>query len=150
VQAPHGGLAGRLAAGHLILDPRRVLRPIPALDSPVEPAVGGAAGSPSSPADARGPARYPTRPVACAVPCECLNAKERPMCRKCDEGIQQTHSSSRRDFLKATAATGAAAAAARADLFAPRPAAARDGDSPQDTGRRGRRYIIRGGAVMTM
>jgi len=72
------------------------------------------------------------------------------MCRKCDEGIPQTHSSSRRDFLKATAATGAAAAAARADLFAPRPAAARDGDSPQDTGRRGRRYIIRGGAVMTM
>jgi len=72
------------------------------------------------------------------------------MCEKCDAGIPQTHSSSRRDFLKATATTGAAAAAAGADLFAPRPAAAHDGDPPEDTGRRGRRYIIRGGAVMTM
>ena len=72
------------------------------------------------------------------------------MCQKCDAGIPQTHSSSRRDFLKATATTGAAAAAAGADLFAPRPAAAHDGDPPEDTGRRGRRYIIRGGAVMTM
>src|SRR5882672_8625741 len=72
------------------------------------------------------------------------------MCQKCDEGIPQTHSGSRRDFLKATAATGAAAAAAGADLFTPRPAAAHDGDPPEDTGRRGRRYIIRGGAVMTM
>jgi 5-methylthioadenosine/S-adenosylhomocysteine deaminase len=70
------------------------------------------------------------------------------MCQKCDAGIPQTHSSSRRDFLKATAATGAAAAGA--DLFRPRPAAAHDGGPPEDTGRRGRRYIIRGGAVMTM
>src|SRR2546427_185582 len=73
-----------------------------------------------------------------------------PMCKKCDAGIPQTHSSSRRDFLKATAATGAAAAAAGADLFTPRPAAAHDGDPPEDTGRRGRRYVIRGGHVMTM
>jgi len=72
------------------------------------------------------------------------------MCKKCDAGIPQTHSSSRRDFLKATAATGAAAAAAGTDLFAPRPAAANDGDAPADTGRPGRRYIIRGGAVMSM
>jgi cytosine/adenosine deaminase-related metal-dependent hydrolase len=72
------------------------------------------------------------------------------MCQTCDAGFPQTHSSSRRDFLKATAATGAAAAAAGADLFTPRPAAAHDGDPPEDTGRRGRRYIIRGGAVMTM
>jgi 5-methylthioadenosine/S-adenosylhomocysteine deaminase len=72
------------------------------------------------------------------------------MCEKRDAGIPQTHSSSRRDFLRATAATGAAAAAAGADLFTPRPAAAHDGDPPEDTGRRGRRYIIRGGAVMTM
>src|SRR5436309_11286290 len=73
-----------------------------------------------------------------------------PMCKKCDAGTPQTHSSSRRDFLKATAATGAAAAAAGTDLFAPRPAAANGGDAPADTGRPGRRYIIRGGAVMSM
>jgi cytosine/adenosine deaminase-related metal-dependent hydrolase len=72
------------------------------------------------------------------------------MCQQCHEGIPQTHSSSRRDFLKATAATGAAAAAGGADLFAPRPATAHDGGPPEDTGRRGRRYILRGGAVMTM
>ena len=70
------------------------------------------------------------------------------MCKLCDEGIPQIHSSSRRDFLKATAATGVAAAGA--NLFAARPAAADDGDVPADTGRRGRRYIIRGGSVMSM
>jgi cytosine/adenosine deaminase-related metal-dependent hydrolase len=72
------------------------------------------------------------------------------MCKRCDAGVRQTHASSRRDFLKATAATGAAAAAAGADLFTPRPAAAHGGGPPEDTGRRGRRYIIRGGAVMSM
>src|SRR5437660_1794350 len=76
------------------------------------------------------------------------NAEEKPMCTLCDEGIPQIHSSSRRDFLKATAATGVAAAGA--NLFAARPAAAADGDVPADTGRRGRRYIIRGGSVMSM
>jgi cytosine/adenosine deaminase-related metal-dependent hydrolase len=70
------------------------------------------------------------------------------MCKLCDEGIPQNHSSSRRDFLKATAATGVAAAGV--DLFAPRPVAAHDGDAPEDTGRRGRRYVIRGGSVMSM
>jgi cytosine/adenosine deaminase-related metal-dependent hydrolase len=35
-------------------------------------------------------------------------------------------------------------------LFAARPAAAHDDDGPEDTGKRGRRYIIRGGSVMTM
>src|SRR5436190_6949757 len=70
------------------------------------------------------------------------------MCRLCDEGIPQSHSSSRRDFLKATAATGAAAASL--DLFAARPAAADGGDPPEDSGRPGRRYIIRGGSVMSM
>jgi len=70
------------------------------------------------------------------------------MCKLCDEGIPQNHSSSRRDFLKATAATGVAAAAV--DLFAARPAAAHDGDPPEDHGRRGRRYVIRGGSVMSM
>src|SRR5260370_2759825 len=76
------------------------------------------------------------------------NAEEKPMCKLCDEGIPQIHSSSRRDFLKATAATGVAAAGA--NLFAARPGAADDGDVPEDTGRRGRRYVIRGGSVMSL
>jgi 5-methylthioadenosine/S-adenosylhomocysteine deaminase len=72
------------------------------------------------------------------------------MCKLCDEGKPQDHSGSRRDFLKAATAT-----AVGASLFASRPAAARDDDDdrrgpPEDHGRRGRRYIIRGGAVMTM
>jgi cytosine/adenosine deaminase-related metal-dependent hydrolase len=70
------------------------------------------------------------------------------MCTLCDEGIPQSHSTSRRDFLKATAATGAAAASL--NLLAARPAAADGGDPPEDHGRRGRRYIIRGGSVMSM
>src|ERR1043166_698640 len=74
--------------------------------------------------------------------------RRKPMCELCDAGIPQNHSSSRRDFLKATVATGVAAAGV--NLFAARPAAARDEDEPEDTGRRGRRYIIRGGSVMSM
>jgi 5-methylthioadenosine/S-adenosylhomocysteine deaminase len=70
------------------------------------------------------------------------------MCKLCDEGNPQNHSSSRRDFLKASAATGVAATGTL--LFSPRPAAAHDSDVPEDSGRRGRRYIIRGGAVMSM
>src|SRR5215510_15142165 len=70
------------------------------------------------------------------------------MCQLCDEGKPQSHSESRRDFLKATAATGAAAGL---NLLAARPAAAaRDDDPPEDNGRRGRRYVIRGGAVMSL
>src|SRR5207237_300673 len=66
----------------------------------------------------------------------------------CDEGIPQSHSGSRRDFLKATAATGVAAASL--NLFAARPAAAAVGDPPADSGRPGRRYVIRGGSVMSL
>jgi len=75
------------------------------------------------------------------------------MCKLCDEGKPQDHSGSRRDFLKAATATGAAAGLS---LFAARPAAARGDDDddrrdpPEDHGGRGRRYIIRGGAVMSM
>src|SRR6267378_5301067 len=72
------------------------------------------------------------------------------MCILCDRGFPQNHTRSqlgRRDFLKTTAAGGAAAGLG---LFAARPAAAHDDDGPEDSGRRGRRYIIRGGAVMTM
>jgi 5-methylthioadenosine/S-adenosylhomocysteine deaminase len=67
------------------------------------------------------------------------------MCKLCNEGNPQNHSSSRRDFLKASAATGVAATGAQ--LFSPRPVAAHDSDVPEDSGRR---YIIRGGAVMSM
>src|SRR5437016_2909705 len=80
------------------------------------------------------------------------------MCRLCDEGKPQDHSDllrgspygSRRNFLKATAATGVAAAGL--NLFGARPAAAHDDDdeAPRDSGRRDRRYVIRGGAVMSM
>src|SRR3989441_1174752 len=72
----------------------------------------------------------------------------KPMCKLCEEGSPQNHSSSRRDFLKVTAATGAAAAAL--NLFTARPAAAAVGDPPADSGQPGRRYIIRGGSVMSM
>ncbi len=74
------------------------------------------------------------------------------MCILCDQGKLQDHSGSkgpsqlgRRDFLKASTATAAGAAAM--GLFAARPAAAHDSDPPED---HGRRYVIRGGAVMTM
>jgi 5-methylthioadenosine/S-adenosylhomocysteine deaminase len=72
------------------------------------------------------------------------------MCKLCDDGSPQSHSGSRRDFLKATAASGVAAAGA--NLFTARPAAAHgDHDDPlEDHGRRGRRYVIRGGSVMSM
>src|SRR4051794_28173124 len=71
------------------------------------------------------------------------------MCKLCDAGMPQDHSGSRRNFLKAAAATPLAAAGA--NLFAARPSAADDGgDPPADSGRPGRRYVIRGGAVMSM
>src|SRR5438067_2151884 len=68
------------------------------------------------------------------------------MCRLCDAGRPQNHFASRRNFLKGTAAAGAAAGL---NLFAPRPAAADDGP-PSDMGRPGRRILIRGGSVMSM
>src|SRR6266567_27223 len=73
------------------------------------------------------------------------------MCKLCDEGKPQDHTGSqlgRRDFLKATAATGVAAAGL--NLFAARPAAADVGDPPADSGKPGTRYVIRSGSVMSM
>jgi len=77
------------------------------------------------------------------------------MCILCDQGKPQDHSATkgstqlgRRDFLKTATATGVAAAGL--NLFAARPAAADGGGPPEDHGRHGRRYVIRGGHVMTM
>ena len=55
---------------------------------------------------------------------------------------------SRRDFLKTAAVTGAAAAGV--NLFTASPASANGADPPEASGRPGRRYVIRGGAVMSM
>jgi 5-methylthioadenosine/S-adenosylhomocysteine deaminase len=70
------------------------------------------------------------------------------MCKLCDEGRPQNHFDSRRNFLKGAAATGVAAAGL--NLFATRPAVAGGGDPPPDSGRPGRRYVIRGGSVMSL
>src|SRR5271165_1296356 len=68
------------------------------------------------------------------------------MCKLCDEGKPQNHFGSRRNFLKGAAATGVAAMGL--NLFAAHPAAA--DDPPMDSGRLGRRYVIRGGSVMSL
>jgi cytosine/adenosine deaminase-related metal-dependent hydrolase len=70
------------------------------------------------------------------------------MCTLCDAGLLQDHAGSRRRFLKATAASGFAAAGL--NLLAPRAASAEGGREPEDSGDHGRRYLIRGGAVMSM
>jgi 5-methylthioadenosine/S-adenosylhomocysteine deaminase len=70
------------------------------------------------------------------------------MCKLCDEGKPQDHSDSRRNFMKLAAATGVTATGL--NLFTPRPAEAKTGDAPADSGKPGRRYVIRGGAVMSM
>jgi 5-methylthioadenosine/S-adenosylhomocysteine deaminase len=70
------------------------------------------------------------------------------MCRLCDEGKPQNHFGSRRNFFKTAAATGVAATAF--DLLAAGQARAGEDREPEDSGQRGRRYVIRGGAVMSM
>jgi 5-methylthioadenosine/S-adenosylhomocysteine deaminase len=77
------------------------------------------------------------------------------MCKLCAEGKPQQHVRTprasqlgRRDFLKLSTAAGAAAAGA--SLFTARPARAQGDAPPADTGRPGRRYVIRGGHVMSM
>src|SRR5205807_1494264 len=75
------------------------------------------------------------------------------MCDLCEQGKPQNHFrsrrnlSSRRSFLKGAAATTGLAATG-VTLFAPRRAAA--DDPPPHSGKAGRRYIIRGGAVMSL
>src|SRR5204863_557311 len=68
------------------------------------------------------------------------------MCRLCIEGRRHKRLGSGGDFLVGTAVTGVTAAGL--NLFAPRLAAA--DDPPIDSGRAGRRYIIRGGSVMSL
>src|SRR5258706_14005879 len=71
------------------------------------------------------------------------------MCKLCDRGSLQNHYfASRRDFLKGTAAIGATTAGL--SLFAARPAAADDDDAPEAAGRPGRRYVIRGGSLVSV
>ena len=73
------------------------------------------------------------------------------MCKLCEQGKPQDHSITqlgRRDFLKASTAT--AAAAAGVSLFNSLPAAAHGDDAPLESGRPGRRYVIRNGHVMSM
>ena len=73
------------------------------------------------------------------------------MCRRCDQGQPQDHRtslpSSRRDFLKVS--TASAVAAAGLNLLNAAPAGAA-GEPLAETGARGRRYLIRGGHVMSM
>ena len=72
------------------------------------------------------------------------------MCRLCDEGKPQDHSGSRRNFFRSAAGAGLAATAF--ELLAAGAAQAHDREErePEDSGARGRRYLIRGGAVMSM
>jgi cytosine/adenosine deaminase-related metal-dependent hydrolase len=71
------------------------------------------------------------------------------MCVLCDPGKPQLHSTSRRSFLKFTAAIGLAAGAT--GLFrASAEAQGHNVDPPPHTGRPGRRYVIRNGYVLTM
>ncbi|MEP7102162.1 MAG: twin-arginine translocation signal domain-containing protein, partial [Burkholderiales bacterium] len=76
------------------------------------------------------------------------------MCIFCQRGLPHRLWNSRRGFLKAAAA-GTAVASGAASLFAPRIASAHGGDDnearePEYSGQHGRRYLIRGGAVMSM
>src|SRR4030095_4522619 len=76
------------------------------------------------------------------------------MCRMCDDGKPQDHArahvGSRRDFLKASTAT--AAATGLSLLHASSASAKNDNDQgpPEDSGKPGRRYLIRGGSGMSM
>jgi 5-methylthioadenosine/S-adenosylhomocysteine deaminase len=75
------------------------------------------------------------------------HGEETNMCVLCGKDKPQNRFASRRDFLKGTAAVGVAATAL--GLFTPQAAATDDGPL-QDSGRPGRRYVIRNGYVMTM
>src|SRR5579863_5575940 len=69
------------------------------------------------------------------------------MCILCGNWLGYRHFHSRRQFLRSAAATGAIAGLG---LLAARPASADVGDMPLDSGGAGRRYVIRGGSVMSI
>src|SRR5262245_3202957 len=71
------------------------------------------------------------------------------MCTLCDRGKLQLPSTSRRNFLKGTAATGLAAGA-MAVFGRSAEAQGHNVNPPPHTGEPGRRYVIRNGYVMTM
>ncbi len=72
------------------------------------------------------------------------------MCVLCDRGKPRQHSTSRRNFLKGTAATGLAAGAMGLLGAGAAEATGFQSNPPPHTGRPGRRYVIRNGYVMTM
>ncbi len=71
------------------------------------------------------------------------------MCKRCDREQPLDRLFSRRQFLKSAAAVGAAAATGATLLHVP-PSHAQPGQVPADTGIAGTRYLIRGGAVLSM
>jgi hypothetical protein len=70
------------------------------------------------------------------------------MCVSCDSRPQLSRFGNRHQFLKGFAATNAVATGL--NLFAPRPASAQSVEMPAGTGGAGRRYVIRGGSVMSI
>ena len=74
--------------------------------------------------------------------------REKRMRELCDARHPQNHRLSRRDFLLTAAGTGAAAIGAV--LLDRQPARAQGVGLPPDTGIPGRRYVIRGGAVLSL
>lgn len=70
------------------------------------------------------------------------------MCRFCGSDHPEHHGASRRDFIKAAALGGITAAAATA-VGSPAGAQAKT-NVPADTGIPGRKYVIRGGAVLSV
>ncbi len=73
------------------------------------------------------------------------------MCKLCERGWLQPHAASRRRFLQTSTAAGAAAVIGSSLFNTPARAHHDDDDrEPEHSGRHGRRYVIRGGAVMSM
>src|SRR5689334_16076319 len=68
------------------------------------------------------------------------------MCKLCDARLTPPHASGRRDFLKAAPALAALASAA----FAIAPARAQSAQMPKGSGAPGTRYLIKGGAVLSL
>jgi 5-methylthioadenosine/S-adenosylhomocysteine deaminase len=78
------------------------------------------------------------------------------MCKLCEQGLPQDHSAdkpecaSRRDFIRTAGIAGAAGVGAATGLLNAGPANAQQSNAPPATGTPGRRYVIKGGAVLSM